>query len=103
MRIRTGDTVEVIEGKDRGKRGTVIRAIPKENRVVVEKVNLVKKHVKPNPRNMEGGIVTQEAPIHVSNVMIVCPACKKRTRIAMTFTAEGKKQRTCKKCGKPLT
>jgi large subunit ribosomal protein L24 len=102
MRVKTGDTVEVITGKDSGKRGTILRAIPREQRVVVEKVNLVKRHTKPNQQLPQGGIVTKEAPIHVSNVMIVCRHCKKRTRVGMTFNAQGVKQRTCKKCGEPL-
>jgi large subunit ribosomal protein L24 len=102
MRVKTGDTVEVITGKDRGKRGVIMRAIPKEERVVVEKVNLVKRHTKPNPGLPAGGIVTREAPIHVSNVMIVCRHCKKSTRVGMQFNAEGVKQRVCKKCGEAL-
>jgi large subunit ribosomal protein L24 len=102
MRVKTGDTVEVITGKDKGKRGTILRALPREQRVVVEKVNLVKRHTKPNPQFPQGGIVTKEAPIHVSNVMIVCRHCKKRTRVGMTFNDQGKKLRTCKKCGEPL-
>jgi large subunit ribosomal protein L24 len=101
MRVKTGDTVEVIAGKDKGKRGKILRAIPKESRVVVEKVNLVKRHLKQTPQN-PGGIVTMEAPIHVSNVMIVCSACKKATRIGMTVQPEGGKFRTCKRCGQPL-
>lgn len=102
MRVKTGDNVEVIAGKDKGKRGQITRAIPKESRVVVEKVNLVKRHTKPNPQLMAGGIVTKEAPIHVSNVMIVCRHCKKATRIGMSFNAAGKKLRMCKRCGEAL-
>lgn len=101
MRVKTGDTVEVIAGKDRGKRGKILRALPKEQRVVVERVNLVKRHLKSTPTN-PGGIVTKEAPIHVSNVMIVCRSCKKPTRIGMRFNAEGGKYRVCKRCGQPL-
>jgi large subunit ribosomal protein L24 len=96
MRVKRGDTVQVIAGKDRGKRGKILKSIPKESRVVVEKVHLIKRHTKGT------GIVTREAPIHVSNVMIVCSACKKPTRVGLVFNAEGKKQRTCKRCGKPL-
>ena len=101
MRVKTGDTVEVIAGKDKGKRGKIIRSIPKQERVVVEKVNMVKRHMKQTPQNT-GGIVTMEAPIHVSNVMIVCRSCKKPTRIGMSFNAEGGKFRVCKRCGQPL-
>ena len=96
MRVKRGDTVQVITGKDRGKRGKIVKSIPKEERVVVEKVAMIKRHTKGQ------GIVTREAPIHVSNVMIVCRHCKKPTRVGMTFTAEGQKQRTCKRCGKEL-
>jgi large subunit ribosomal protein L24 len=98
MRVKTGDTVEIIAGKDRGKQGKILRAIPKESRVVVERVNLVKRHLSQE----RGGIVTMEAPVHVSNVMIVCRSCKKRTRVGMTVTPEGTKHRTCKRCGQPL-
>lgn len=102
MRVKTGDTVQVITGKDKGKRGKIVRALPKVERVVVEKVNLVKRHTKPSADNVSGGIVTMEAPIHVSNVMIVCKACKKPTRIGHSFNAEGQKHRTCKRCGELL-
>ncbi len=102
MRVKTGDTVEVITGKDRGKRGVIMRSFPKEERVLVEKVNLVKRHTKPNPSLTAGGIVTKEAPVHVSNVMMVCRHCKKRTRVAMRFNDQGVKQRVCKKCGEVL-
>jgi large subunit ribosomal protein L24 len=96
MRVKRGDTVQVIAGKDRGKRGKIVKSIPKEERVVVEKVHLIKRHTKGT------GIVTREAPIHVSNVMLVCSHCKKPTRVGMTFNAAGKKQRTCKRCGEVL-
>jgi large subunit ribosomal protein L24 len=102
MRVKTGDTVEVIAGKDRGKKGVIMRAYPKEERVLVEKVNLVKRHTKPNASLPAGGIVTKEAPIHVSNVMMVCRHCKKRTRVGMRINDQGVKQRVCKKCGEVL-
>ncbi|MCY0879410.1 MAG: 50S ribosomal protein L24 [Firmicutes bacterium] len=102
MHVKRGDTVRVINGRDRGKEGQIIRAIPKENRVVVEKVNLVKRHQRPTPEFPEGGIITKEAPIHVSNVMIVCKSCKKPTRIGHKFLEDGKKVRVCKKCGATL-
>ncbi|MCL6562243.1 MAG: 50S ribosomal protein L24 [Firmicutes bacterium] len=99
MHVRKGDTVAVLAGKDKGKRGKVIRAIPKEERVVVEKVNLVKRHLKPNPKNPSGGIVTMEAPIHVSNVMLVCKSCNRPTRVGKKFLDNGAKVRVCKRCG----
>lgn len=102
MHVKTGDKVKVIAGRDKGKEGTIIKAIPKEDRVVVEKVNLVKRHQKPTQEFPDGGIITKEAPIAVSNVMVVCKSCKSATRIGHTFLENGKKTRVCKKCGKPL-
>jgi large subunit ribosomal protein L24 len=102
VHVKKGDTVRVIAGRDKGKEGQIIRAIPKENRVVVEKINLVKRHQRPTPDFPEGGIITKEAPIHVSNVMIICKSCKKPTRIAHKFLENGKKVRACKKCGATL-
>ncbi len=102
MHVKKGDTVKVLAGRDKGKQGQIIRSLPKENRVVVEKVNLVKRHQKPTPDLPEGGIITKEAPIDVSNVMIICKACKKPTRIAHKFLDNGKKVRTCKHCGATL-
>ena len=103
MTIRKGDTVKVIAGKDRGKTGKVLRSVPEKSRVVVEKVNMVKKAMRPTQANPQGGISTVEAPIHVSNVMLVCPSCKKATRAAHKFVQaeNGKsvKQRVCRKCG----
>ena len=98
MKIKKGDTVEVISGKDKGKRGVVLRAIPSEQKVVVEGVAVAKKAVKPNQQNQQGGIVSQEMPIDASNVNLVCPECGKRTRVG--HKADGKnKLRVCKKCG----
>ncbi|ABQ47317.1 MULTISPECIES: 50S ribosomal protein L24 [Thermotoga] len=99
MRIKKGDLVEVISGKDKGKRGKVLRVIPKENKVIVENVNMVKRHQRPIPQLREGGIIEREAPIYASKVMVVCPACDKRTRVGYRFTEDGKKVRYCKKCG----
>ena len=82
MTIRKGDTVKVITGKDRGKTGKVLRSVPEKSRVVVEKVNMVKKAMRPTQQNPQGGISSLEAPIHVSNVMLVCPSCGEATRVA---------------------
>ncbi len=101
VHVRKGDLVKVLAGRDKGKEGHIIRAIPKENRVVVEKVNLVKRHQRATP-DSEGGVITMEAPIHVSNVMKVCTSCKKPTRIAHKFLANGMKVRACKHCGATL-
>ena len=97
-KIKKGDLVEIISGKDKGKRGKVLRVIPKEMKVIVEGVNIVKRHQRPNPRMREGGIVEREAPIYASKVMLVCPNCSQRTRVGFKVV-EGKKVRYCKKCG----
>ena len=102
MNVRTDDTVRVIAGKDKGKEGKVLRALPKKGRVVVEKVNVVKKAMRPTQANPQGGISSMEAPIHVSNVMLVCPKCNTATRVGHRFDDAGKKHRVCKKCGKDI-
>ena len=101
LNIQRNDKVEVIAGSDRGKQGRVLRVIPDANKVLVEHVRMVKKNVRPNPqRNIKGGIAEQEAPLHVSNVMIVCPNCGP-TRIGHKFEGD-KKVRVCKKCDQTL-
>ena len=87
--------------KEKGKQGKVLRCIPEKQRVVVEKVNFMKKAMRPTQQNPQGGISTIEAPIHVSNVMLVCPACGEATRVARR-REEGKLVRVCKKCGKDI-
>ncbi|MGN0301422.1 MAG: 50S ribosomal protein L24 [Anaerotardibacter sp.] len=101
MNIKKGDKVLVIAGKDRGAEGLVIAAKPSTQRVTVEKVNLVKKAMRPTQANPEGGISTMEAPIHVSNVKLICPSCKEATRVS-NKREDGKKIRVCKKCGKNI-
>lgn len=95
------DNVLVITGKDRGKTGKVIKSIPKDEKVVVEKVNMRTKHIK-KTQTRPGDKITFEAPMDVSNVMIVCPNCKKRTRVGYKKLETGKKQRICKKCNESL-
>ena len=105
MTIRKGDTVKVIAGKDRGKTGKVLRSVPEKSRVVVEKVNMVKKAMRPTQQNPQGGIMSVEAPIHVSNVMVVCSACGKATKVGYKYIeSEGKqkKVRFCKKCNEVM-
>lgn len=102
LNIRKGDRVKVLSGKDKGKEGTVLRTVPATERVVVEKVNLVKKALRPTQQNPQGGISTIEAPIHVSNVMLICPSCKQPTRVNRVRNESGKKVRICKKCGKEV-
>ncbi|MEF9876220.1 MAG: 50S ribosomal protein L24 [Gordonibacter sp.] len=102
MNIKKGDKVKVLSGKDKGKEGVVLRALPQKERVVVEKVNIIKKAMRPTQQNPQGGISTVEAPIHVSNVMLVCPECKQATRVGHKRDEDGKKVRVCKKCGKDI-
>jgi large subunit ribosomal protein L24 len=101
MKIKMNDNVLVITGKDRGKTGKVIKSIPKDEKVVVEKVNMRTKHIK-KTQTRPGDKITFEAPMDVSNVMIVCPNCKKRTRVGYKKLETGKKQRICKKCNESL-
>ena len=99
IKIRKGDSVMVITGKDAGKRGTVNRVLPGEGRVIVDKVNMIKRHTKPNPqRQIKGGLVEREAPLHASNVQVVCPECGKATRIGRRVLGDGRKVRICRKC-----
>jgi large subunit ribosomal protein L24 len=97
--IRKNDNVLVITGKDRGKRGRVLRVLPDKNRLIVEGVNLIKRHTKPNPgKNVKGGIVEREASLHASNVQMVCPECDKPTRLGRKILGDGRKVRICRKC-----
>ena len=97
--IRKNDNVVVTTGKDRGKRGRVVRIVPDKNRVIVEGVNIIKRHTKANPqRNVKGGLVEREAPLHASNVQLVCPECGKPTRIGRKILGDGRKVRVCRKC-----
>jgi len=97
--IRKNDKVLVVTGKDRGKRGRVLRVAPDKNRLVVEGVNIIKRHTKPNPgKNVKGGIVEREAPVHASNVQLVCPECGAQTRIGHKILGDGRKVRICRKC-----
>ena len=97
--IRKNDNVVVVAGKDRGKRGRVLRVVPDKNRVGVEGVNFIKKHTRPNPQaNVKGGIVEREAALHASNVQIICPECGAPTRIGRQLLGDGRKVRVCRKC-----
>lgn len=102
MNVKKGDTVKILSGKDKGKQGKILRSIPQRQRVVVEKVNMVKKAMRPTQQNPQGGITTMEAPIHVSNVMLVCPHCNEATRVSRKRDENGKLVRVCKKCGKDI-
>ena len=97
--IRKNDTVVVTTGKDRGKRGRVLKVVADKNRLVVEGVNFIKRHTKPNPqRNIKGGLVEREAPLHASNVQLVCPECVKETRLGRRILEDGRKVRICRMC-----
>ncbi|MDR2672105.1 MAG: 50S ribosomal protein L24 [Coriobacteriales bacterium] len=101
MRIKKGDKVQVISGKDKGATSVVMRAIPENRKLVVEKVAVAKKAQRPTRQNPQGGIMSIEMPIHVSSVMLVCPKCNQATRVKMNVT-NNKKVRVCKKCGKDI-
>ena len=99
LTIRRNDTVLVTAGKDRGKRGRVLKTMPATNRLLVEGVNFVSRHTRPNPsKNIKGGIMKREAPLHASNVQMVCPECGKRTRIGHRTLEDGRKVRICRRC-----
>ena len=99
LHVKTGDTVVVIAGKDKGKEGKIIAAMPDKERVVVEGINQVKRHTKPSQMNPQGGIITKEAPIHVSNVMVIDPKTKKPSRIKKVQQKDGRYVRATVKSG----
>lgn len=101
LTLRKGDKVHVITGKDRGKEGKILRVLPEKQRVVVERVNMVKKAQRPTQRNPQGGILEIEGSLHVSNVMLVCPNCAQPTRVSRT-REDGVRLRVCKKCNKTI-
>jgi large subunit ribosomal protein L24 len=97
--LRKNDNVLIVTGRDRGKRGRVLRVIPGKNRLLVEGLNLVKRHTKPNPgQNIKGGIVEREASLHASNVQLVCPESGVQTRVGHKTLGDGRKVRVCRKC-----
>ena len=99
MKIRKNDTVLVIAGKDRGKKGKVRFAYPKDERLIVEGINFIKKHAKATGRTRQAGIIEREAPIHVSDVMLLCNKCNHAARIGFSFLQDGRKVRICRSCG----
>ena len=101
MKIRKGDKVKVMAGKDRGREGTVSRVIPTENRLIVERVNVAKKHLRPTSKVTQGGIIDKDMPISASNVQIIC-STDGPTRVGYRIGADGAKTRICKKCGGEL-
>ena len=101
LHVKKGDTVVVLSGKDKGKQGKIITAMPKAGKVIVEGINKVKRHSKPSLKVPQGGIITKEMPLHVCKVQLVCPACNKPTRIGHK-EVNGKNARVCKKCGEVI-
>ena len=101
LHVKKGDTVVVLSGKDKGKQGKIISAMPKKGQVVVEDVNKVKRHTKPSVKAPQGGILSKEMPLDVCKVMVVCPSCNKPTRIGHK-EVDGKNVRVCKKCGEVI-
>jgi large subunit ribosomal protein L24 len=98
LSIKKNDTVIVISGKEKGKKGRVLSVNRSKMSVIVEKVNIIKRHMKPSRKYAQGGIIEREAPLHISNVMLICPKCNKPTRIGNTILQDGKKVRSCRKC-----
>ena len=98
MKLKTGDNIIIISGKDRGRKGKILRTLPKEGKIVVERMNIHKKHTRPKKQGQKGEVVEIAAPFDASNAKIVCKKCSKPARIGQK-TAAGKKHRICKKCG----
>ena len=99
LHVKKEDQVVVLGGKDRGKKGRVLRVLPTRNRAIVEGVNMIRKHTRPNPQqNIQGGILEREGSIHLSNLKVVCRECGEPSRVGFSRLADGKKVRVCKKC-----
>jgi large subunit ribosomal protein L24 len=102
LHVKKGDTVIVLSGKDRGKRGKVLRVVPAKHQVYVEGIHKQKRHQKPNPKVMQGGIISREGPIHSSNVMVYCLKCHRPTQVRWRQLESGQRARVCKACGEQL-
>ena len=100
--VRKDDIVKVITGKDRGKQGKILRVFPKEGRLTVERVNMIKRHTRPTRQTQQGGIIEREGKLHISNVMLVCSRCNRGVRVGRRFLEDGKKVRICRSCGEVL-
>jgi large subunit ribosomal protein L24 len=101
--IKKNDTVFILRGKDRGKTGRVLIVMPKEQKIVVEGIQMIRKHTRQNPqKNVKGGIIDKEAPIHISKVALVCANCKVHTRVASKILGDGRRVRSCRKCGNAI-
>jgi large subunit ribosomal protein L24 len=101
--VKKNDLVMVIAGKDKGKSGKILSVLSKKNRVIVEKVNFIKRHTRPSAKQRQGGIIEREGPINISNVMLICTKCNKPSRIGKKYLEDDKKVRICKKCGEILS
>lgn len=101
-KVKKGDTVMVLHGKDAGRKGKVLRVLPREQKVIIENLNIVKRHTRPSTANPQGGIVEKPAPVALGKVMVVCSKCNKPTRVGMELQESGKSVRVCKKCGAKL-
>ena len=101
--VKKNDLVMVIAGKDKGKSGKVLSVLSKKNRVIVEKVNFIKRHTRPSSKQRQGGIIEREGPITISNVMLICTKCNKPSRVGKKYLEDDKKVRVCKKCGEILS
>ena len=102
MRIKRGDTVQVITGKDRGKTGKVLQVYPDKHRVLVESVNFIMRHTRQTRSNVQGGVIQKEAPVDASNVVLLCSRCGQPTRVARKRLDDGRTMRVCKKCGEMM-
>ena len=102
MKLKKGDRVRVIAGKDVGREGEITRAYPESDRVIVDGVNVAKRHTRATGQTMQGGIIDKDMPLHVSNVAIICSSCESTSRIGYRFEGDGTKVRVCRKCGKDL-
>lgn len=102
MKIKKGDRVRILTGKDRGKEGAVMRAIPETDKVVVDGVNIAKRHQKATRATTQGGIIDKDMPLPAANVAVICPACGKATRVGYRFDDQSRKIRICRKCGGDL-
>jgi large subunit ribosomal protein L24 len=98
IHIKKGDNVAVISGKEKGKKGKVLHTVPKKQGAIVEALNMITRHERPSQQNPQGGMVQREAPIHVSNLMVICTKCNQPTRVGRRILEDGSKVRTCKKC-----
>ena len=101
-KIKHGDLVEVIAGKEKGKRGKVVMVLPKEERVIVEKVNQIKRHVRAGKMGQQSGIIERDGKLHISNVMVVCTRCNGPVRVSRQLSPEGPRVRVCKQCGETI-